>query len=421
MRRPLPGVLAASLLALAAALPAAAAVIPQGRELVVNRTPDSYQRDPYPAFGPGGVSLVVWSDTRRGVRGQLYGADGARAGAVLDLVTNQVPASPGEGNARLAFEPTVVFLPNGFLLAWAEERGYLRVAPFWQDFDIAERRVLARRFDSEGRPAGDVFAVSSAADRLESWPRLHLLRNGRVLAAWRSDRRAGAAGAGDGLFARQLTRLGRPIGGEARISAEGDGAAAYLSIAEGEDGRVLLAWEGCCDGGGDLGIYSRAYDPATHGFGAVHQVNLEIAQKQRRPALAPAGDGFLVLWQGILDRSTGHVFGRFVDGDGGGAGGQFQVSHGFSTVQLAPAVAAKPDGGFVAVWRDWVGVHVGVSAQELDAAGQPAGATFRLHEGGLQKADRTHLATDGDGGFLVPWEKGFRGRPSIGGRRLASE
>jgi hypothetical protein len=110
-----------------------------------------------------------------------------------------------------------------------------------------------------------------------------------------------------------------------------------------------------------------------------------------------------------------------VELDGTGSGAQFQVSHGFSTVQLAPALAAKPGGGFVAVWRDWVGVYHGISAMELDAAGQPAGEAFRLHDRGLQKSGRTYLATDGAGTFLVPWEKGFRGRPSIGARRLVSE
>jgi hypothetical protein len=417
------GLLAAGVLALASTHAAAAAVIPQGGELAVSRTSNSQGKDPSPAFGPGGASLVVWADTVRGVRGQLYAASGAKAGAVLDLVVNQAPPIPGEGPARLALEPAAAFLPDGgFLLAWAEERGHMRVAPFFQHFDVAQRRVFVRRFDANGVAAGRVQNVSSATDLFESWPRLHRLDNGRVLAAWRSARATDATSAGDGLLARQLNPQGRPIGSELRISAEGDGAAQYVTFADAPGGQVLVAWEGCCDAGGDLGIYVRAYDAAAHGFGTIHQVNLETAQKQRRPAIAPAGeDGFLVLWQGIIDRSTGRIFGRFVELDGAGSGTQFQVSHGFSTVQLAPALAAKPGGGFVAVWRDWVTVYPGISAIELDAAGQPAGEPFRLHDRGLQKSDRTYLATDGAGTFLVPWEKGFRGRPSIGARRLVSE
>lgn len=414
------GLLAAGLLALASV---AAAITPQGGELVVSRTRDSQQENPSPAFGPGGVSLVVWADSLRGVRGQLYTAEGAKAGAPLDLVRNLAPASPGEGPARLALEPAAAFLPDGsFVLAWAEERGFLRLAPFYQHFTRESRRVLAQRFEANGAPAGPPFAIADAGDRLESWPRLHALADGRLLAAWRGDDRAGKGAPGNGLFARLLTRRARPDGAELRISAEGDPDAAYVTFADGSGGRVLLAWEGCCDAGGDLGVYARSYDAATGALGAIRQVNQVTTRNQRRPGLAPAGEGrFLVLWQGIIDRSEGHVFGRFVDLDGAGAGEQFQVSHGFSTVQLAPAVAALPGGGFLAVWRDWVGVHPGVTAVELDAAGHPAGEPFRLHDGGLQKSGRTYLAGDGAGTFLVAWEKGFRGRPSIGARRLLAE
>jgi hypothetical protein len=410
------------LLAVALASPSLAVLAPQGGELVVNRTPDSQQENPSAVFGPGGVSLVVWADTKHGVRGQLFAAGGAKLGGALELAPNQAPPVPGEGNARLALEPTAVFFPNGsFLVAWAEESGFMRVAPFHQTFDVEARRVLARRFNSNGKAAGPVFAISAATDRLESWPKLHALPDGRALAIWRSDRDGGGT-AGNGLFARHLTRLGRPTGAELRVSADLDRDANFAAIAESPGGEILVAWEGCCDAGGDLGIFARAYDAASGTFGTQRQVNVETTQRQRRPALAADGDhGFLVLWQGIIDRSTGRIFGRFVDLTGETTGAQFQVSHGFSTVQLAPAVAPRPGGGFLAAWRDYVGVYFGVTAVELGAAGNPLGEPVRLHDRSVQKNGRTSLATDGAGTFLIPWEKGFRGRPAIGGRRLRSE
>lgn len=408
------------LLSFALALPAAAAVAPEGDEFLVHRTQSSWQETPVAAFGPGGVSLIAWSDNRFGVKAQLYGADGAASGPILNLVQNQTPPVPGEGPARFALEPAVVFAANGdFVLAWAEERGHVRVSPFFQEFDLESRRVVAQRFRATGQPAGRPFTLSDATERLESWPRLHALANGRFLAAWRSE---AADGANDGLVARHLGALARPRGAEVRLTAEGESGGDYVTFAEASEGRVLVAWETCCDAGGDLGIFSRLYDASSASFGAVRQINVETSQKQRRPSIAVAGDqGFLVVWQGIIARSEGHVFGRFVGLDGEPDGTQFLVSQGHGPVQVAPAIAAKPDGGFVAIWRDWIGVEFALSGVELDAAGVPTGAPVRLSRGKTQKSGRTSLATDGAGTFLAPWEKAHGGRPAIHARRLQSE
>lgn len=398
----------------------ATAVAAQPGEFLVTRPEDSRQANPAAAFGPGGVSLVVWEDSRYGIQGQLYGAGGARRGAALALAPNQLPPIPGEGPAVFGVEPAATFLPSGgFLVAWTSESGHLRVAPFHQDFDRAERRVMVRRFRPDGEPAGPAYEISAEAGRIESWPRLHTVPGGPVLAVWRTEVTDGSEG---GLVARHVARHGVPLGGEVRVSAPGDAEAQYVSFAQGADGKTLLAWEGCCDGGDDLGVFARVYDNASRTLGPIHPINAATAQKQRRPAIATDGDrGFLVVWQGILDRTTGHIFGRFVDLGGEPSSGQFRVSQGHGPVQVAPAIAPTPGGGFLAVWRDWVGVVFGVSAVELDAAGQPVGEPVRLNTGKTQKNGRTSLAADGSGRFLVPWEVGVRGRAGIGARRLNVE
>lgn len=415
--------LAVVLLLIIAAAPAVAAVTPDGGEFWVQRSLDSWKENPVAVFGPEGVSLVVWQDARHGVQGQLYAPDGTKRGPVRDLVANQIPPIPGQGPAAFAVEPAAAFLPGGdFVLVWAQERGHLRVAPFLQDFDLESRRVMARRFRPSGEPAGRSFELSSATDRLESWPKIHRLGSGAsapFLAVWNSQDETGDDG---GLFVRRLGGYGRPWGTAARLSAPGDGDAGYVTFAEAAGGRALLAWEGCCDAGGDLGIFSRTYDTSTHTFGPLHRINGVEAERQRRPWAAVAGDdGFFVVWQGIISRREGHIFGRFVDLDGRARGEQRLVSRGHGPVQVAPAVAPTPDGGFLAVWRDWVGVAFGVSAVELDAAGTPLGAPVRLTRWKTQKSGRTSLAADGAGGFLIPWEQTFEARPSVRARRLQSE
>jgi hypothetical protein len=420
------GVLIAGLFVVLSVTPAAAVIVPEDREFVVTRTRDSQQQNPVAAFGPGGISLLVWDDSRYGVRGQLFDAQGAKVGGVLELAPNHLPPIPGEGPATFCLEPAVTFLAGGdFIVAWAQEDGYLRVVPFRQSFDVATRRVMARRFSIAGEAAGPALPISqSAADRQSRPELLTLPGGGRVLAAWRSDGAGGTA-----LVARELSRLGRPLGADFRLSRAGEREGQNVALAEGIRSHIVLSWEACCDAGGDLGIFARIYDAAARTYGPVVQVNRDTAGRQRRPALVADGDrGFLALWQSELGRSLTHIYGQFLDLDGQRVGGEFQVSHGEGTVQLAPAIAATPAGGFLAIWRDYVPdaqyTHVllfGITAVELDQTGSPRSAPLRVNNRRIQKSGHRSLASDGAGTFLIPWETIVGGRQAIGARRLGSE
>jgi len=404
-----------ALLVFTVVVPAAARVAPEQSELLVHRADGATLSTPSAVYGPGGISMVVWTDARAGIRGQLYDRDGSALGAALDLVSNRLPATnPGEGASVLTQEPAVAFLPGGdFLLAWAEESGYLQVAPFFQHFEVAERRVVVQRFHAWGDPAGRRFDVAPASGA-QSWPALEVLPHGGVLALWRDDQ--------EGLFARRLNRGGRPSGSVLRLSDPGDTSAQNAVMAQGADGKTLIAWEGCCDAGADLGVFGRIYDQGTGTVGDLLQLNGETAGRQRRPALATAGDrGFFVLYQSELERSLIPIFGRFVDLQGNPTSAETQVSHGFDTVQLAPAVAPMPNGGYLAVWRDWLGAAFGITAVELGADGTPRGAELRVNDQRIKKTGHTSIATDGAGSFLIPWDSQIRGDQQIGARRLHGE
>ncbi|MFP3941101.1 MAG: hypothetical protein ACLF0P_12395, partial [Thermoanaerobaculia bacterium] len=182
------GIPVALLVSLVVTAPAAAVLTAEGGGFWVQRSGGSWQENPVAAFGPEGVSLVVWQDTRHGVQGQLFGPEGTKRGPVLDLVSNRLPSIPGEGLATFAVEPAAAFLPGGdFVLVWAQERGQLRVAPFHRDFDLASRKVMAQRFRPNGEPAARRFELSSSTERLESWPKIHRLADGLLLAVWSSE------------------------------------------------------------------------------------------------------------------------------------------------------------------------------------------------------------------------------------------
>jgi hypothetical protein len=417
------GLCLVGILALILVVPAAARVVPDQGDFLVHHTADSTPWSPVAAFARDGSSLVVWEDSLRGIVGQLYDPDGAALGTPRTLVPNSVPASStGGGRAVLNHEPSVVFLPGGdFVLAWIREAGHLRVAPFFQRFVPNVRRVMVQRFGPSGEPAGRTYHVTSASGT-ESWPKLEVVPGGGLLAIWRSEQLGVTGGPVDGLFARELTRAGRPVSDELQLSHAGDEAARYATLTAGGGGRVLVAWEGCCDAGGDLGVFARVYDGSTGELGEILRLNGNEQGRQRRPALARAGDrGFLVLWQSELERSLIPIFGRFVDLAGNPLTAERQISHGYDTVQLAPAVAPMAGGGYLATWRDWYGAYFGISAVELGADGLPRGEHFRVNDQRIKKTAHTSLATDGAGTFLIPWETHAPGNKGIIARRLHSE
>ena len=94
-----------------------------------------------------GRFIVVWvNGDNDDIEGRIVDAVGNPIGSVFTI-----DSSGGDDDA-----PRVAALPNGgFIVTWANDGG--NIAPETNDNDA----VLARRFDSSGAPAGDLFLVNS--------------------------------------------------------------------------------------------------------------------------------------------------------------------------------------------------------------------------------------------------------------------
>lgn len=411
--------LAAVPLLAALAVPAAQAQIqPLGSPVRVNVNTDFRQINPVAAFAPSGQALVVWENDQNGIRGRFQRLEGTAVSAELTLVANQTLAGRYEGVVRTRKDPSVAFLPSGeFLLAWTEERAYLRSSAYFENRDIQDTDIFIQRFSASGAPAGTRFRVNSTVPGLQAVPKLVVRPSGDALVVWR----AMGAGVGltsqQGIIARLVNASGQPTGAE--ITITGDPTADHPAVAAGRNG-FLVAWDATLNNQQD--VFARLYNANAHAVGNEFRVNPPTGQ-QRWPAVAVGADGnYLVAWQGqtTVDRSQVRIQGQFVNPAGSFLGSAFLISTDEGTGQLAPALAPTKT-GFVAAWLDWSDIGLGLNAVELDATGNRVGTEFWVAETDVRKNYRTSIAANGQGGFLIPWETVASKRVVIAARSLMGQ
>lgn len=400
---------------LAAVLAApAAAVQPVGSEVRVNKSTDFKQRNPVAAFGSSGPALVVWENDQMGIRGVFQRLDGTSASAEMVLVANDTLNGQYEGIVHLRSDPAIAALSGGgFLLAWTEEEALMRSAPFYEYREVHDRDIFVQRFDANGSPAGARYRVNAGVAGFQAVPKITVL-NGSAFIVWRS------TGAVKGITGRFVRLTGEPTGGDVSLTEEA--TADHPAVAASRNNRVLVTWDALV--GGKEDVFARLIDAAGHVDGPAFRVNSTTAGRQRWPAVATGPDGnFLVAWQSyVTDRVLVRIFGQGVSPAGGFLGSQLLLSTDAGTGQLAPALAPTKT-GFVATWLQWSAKGLGIRGVELSATATRVGDEFWVIDDNVQKNYRTSIATNGSGGFLVPWEtisrdSGSRGRQVIAARSL---
>ena len=225
-------------------------------------------------------------------------------------------------------------------------------------------------------------------------------------------------GDGTGISAQRLNDNLSGVLAPIRVNQNGAGYQEHPQVAVLANGGAVFVWQG-----GDLGfqkIYARFLNPdGTFATGDI-PVGADTNQPSQQAALAVLGNGdVIVTWSRM--EADGHLQGvlaqRF-SAAGTALGPEWLVNQTTANNQSRPAVAPLADGGFVIAWMSEVvrgadpnvtetvaSVHsVDILAQRYTAAGQPAGAEFRVNSA-PQPCGNPAVAGAGNGGFIVVWEE----------------
>ena len=400
-----------ALLALLSAVPAAAEIQATGTEVLVNADQSFKQRRPVSLYHADGSFTSFWENDQLGIRARRFAANGQPIGPDMALAPNQtLPSLPSVGAVLYNSQPAALNLPNraGYLVFWTEERSTMHLAPFHEWREVQSRHIVGQRFTAAGLPVGDRFRVSTDARTLHSYPAASLSRR-QVLVTWQTETADSTVSENTGVFARLIDLRGNALSGVVRVSAADGGTAKRPTVAANREGRYLVAWEGCCGDGSSLGVFARLVNSDASPLNAPFLVNTTRDGGQARASIAAdQANQFLILWQGRFQTAGDtRIFGQLMDRDGRFLGAEIQISSGEQggNAQVAPSVAAKPNGGFIALWLDYNEIFpLAVWARELDASGNAASDERQLSTRRPYAQYKTSIETDGRGHFLSAWE-----------------
>jgi hypothetical protein len=323
-------------------------------------------------------------------------------------VSGEVPVSVApDFQYSLASPDVTAAAPGEFVVAWTSSYSIYRGS---QEVGFGSG-VSGRKVGLHAQPLAPEFPVEPVTDAFGAEnPSVAGNASGRFVVSWEltdsnftSDR---------SQFFVRLRRFGadaRPLGDRVNLytSAVGNlgreaGGLSSQPVAMDPAGRSAIAWlqplPTAADGAASL--RAQIFDPAGTAVTARFPVTGRT-QAEAFPALAMDGRGNSIVVYRSSQVAPGGATGIYLrryDAKGRPLGGEVQVVP--PAGQNHPKVAASAAGSFVVVWSE---LAKGVRAQLFDAAGQPAGAAFRVAAHPQPNEDLPDVAMDSRGSFVVVW------------------
>ena len=204
------------------------------------------------------------------------------------------------------------------------------------------------------------------------------------------------------------------IAGEFRVNSQTSNAQINPSVAALTDGGFVVTWQSQNQGSdGGYGIYGQRYDASGQTVGLEFHANTYTTSDQTIPAvLGLAGGGFVVTWAS-LGRTAQHRRWRIRASTARStaptairSAAEFHANAYFTAAyQSTPALAALPNGGFVATWESYGqdGNGDAVIAQRFDASGHKVGSEFVVNSYTNSEQFGSAIATADDGSFVITW------------------
>ncbi len=286
--------------------------------------------------------------------------------------------------------------------------------------------IYLQTVDGRGRLIGDNVLVNTVPKAAHNRPALATLGfgntnppNSRTMLVWQ-DERIGDAD----IWAQLFINRGNPDGPNYLVNGRTFGATNQTAVAldTTPDGRTFVVWEDDRRVAAGVDIYGKRLDRYGDPLGPDFRFNDDPGgADQAEPDIAARPDGgFVAVWTDDRRESEGDIYLQVFAPNGKPVESNVLVNDpNVPARQSAPAIALDVRGGFVVTWRDTRNEANGqIFAQRFDASADPVGGNFRVD------ADRTEavhrdpdIAMDRSGAFVIVWADARGGDLDIWGQR----
>ncbi|HEX9948172.1 MAG TPA: calcium-binding protein, partial [Allosphingosinicella sp.] len=359
----------------------------RGGEVLANTATIGHQDGAEIAYLSDGRFVLVWRDgsasggdtTGRSIRGQMFNADGSRAGSEFLANTQTL----GDQN-----EPGVAALAGGGFVAYWTDTSF--------NNDGSSFSVRAQRYDSGGARVGAEFIVNTKTAGVQEHPVALGLPDGGLVFVYTDGIEVHAQ-----FFGADGTRSPVLLVNEPATRLQHTPAVALLA-----DGRIAVTWADLRDQTTGSDIRARILNPDGTIGGPEILVNATRENIQERPHIAAlGGGGFVVTWGDLSENAaTGGagIKAQVIGADGAKVGGEIVVPQTVAGTQSGAFVTGLPDGGFAVVWTGADGFGRGVKAALFDSTGARSGDEFLVNDIQGQDQHATFIARSAEG-FTVAW------------------
>ena len=274
---------------------------------------------------------------------------------------------------------------------------------------------LSTRADGAGTPmpVGTEFQINTYTTSSQLAPSVASRAGGDFVVVWFSFGSSSSDTSKRSIQGQRFDSAGAAVGQEFQVNTYTTSLQWRPSVAINTAGDFLVAWTSRGSGGSDSDFQSvqgQCFTSTGTLLGDQFQVNTYTRHHQSNPAVAAAGDNFVVVWQSDgsdgSDSSRDSIQGQRFDSFCEPVGGEFQVNTYSTDWQANPEVAANAEGGFVVVWQSSTisGPSEDIRGQLFDSAGVPIGEEL-LVDTDTEHGRDPEVDAGAEGEFVVVWVK----------------
>ncbi len=282
----------------------------------------------------------------------------------------------------------------------------------WQSYGVtgdSSYEISGQRYDADGNAVGGEFIVNDRIPGNQEWPSIAERDDGALVVTWRDS--------GNSTISQKIIESPDDVLSVETLLDDTVASGAVnpdSQVVALADGGHLVVWSEYDRGGSNTwDVFMRRYDAGGEAVGAEAKVNTTTANNQFYPSVAVLDDGgWVAVWQSYQtngDNSREGIVGQRFAANGDAVGGEFLVNQTTNSVQLQPQVTALANGGFAVTWNsDTASNLYDVLARVYAANGQAVTNEFTVNTTTANYQYTRGFVTENiaglsDGSFVIVW------------------